>query len=153
MQIECGFNSQNDLVHFGPTLNVMIGFDPSYRSDSGNNPNIPANTYPALVDTGATQSCIDSALATHLNLPIFDRRNVSGVHGSQTVNMHLAQIFVPELNLIEYGQFSGVHLTAGGQPHFALIGRTFLREIVMAYDGSTGSVRLSRIFNQNPLTS
>jgi len=68
MQIECGFNSQNDLVHFGPTLNVMIGFDPSYRSDSGNNPNIPANTYLALVDTGATQSCIDSALgpvATH----------------------------------------------------------------------------------------
>src|SRR5262245_27820099 len=36
----------------------------------------------SLVDTGAMESCIDSGLAMRLNLPIVDRRKISGVHGA-----------------------------------------------------------------------
>jgi hypothetical protein len=98
----------------------------------------------ALVDSGATESCIDSLLAAQLNLPIVDRRNVSGVHGSDPVNMHLAQVYVPALGTTINGAFAGVHLTAGGQVHQALIGRTFLRHVSMVYDGRTGKVTISR---------
>src|SRR5713101_2684891 len=58
-----------------------------------------------LVDTGAGESCIDSVLAAHLNLPVVDRRDISGVHGRQTVNMHLAQVVVPSLKFTLYGAF------------------------------------------------
>lgn len=134
------------LTYYGPTLSVDIGFDPAY------NANVPwavptggITGIRALVDTGAGESCIDSTLASQLNLPIVDRRPVAGAHGSQDVNMHLAQVHVPSLNFTIYGAFAGVHLQAGGQPHQALIGRTFLKHYKMIYNGSTGLVTLESV--------
>lgn len=91
------------------------------------------------MDTGASESCIDSSLAGALNLPVVERQPVAGVHGADEVNIHLAQILVPDLAYTIYGRFAGVHLRAGGQPHFALIGRTFLSSVQLHYDGPTGS--------------
>lgn len=148
--IKCGFDDQTGgqsgrdaLTLYGPTLWVQIGFDSAFRPIAGTKPNLPPDQHPALVDTGATESCIDSHLALVLNLPIVDRQNVAGVHGADTVNIHLAQIYVPTLNFTVYGRFAGVHLRAGGQPHFALIGRTFLEDFTMRYEGKTGMVTLS----------
>ena len=141
----CGFPDQpNELIRYGPTLYVDIGFDASFIPAEGSVPNLQAKLLPALVDTGAMESCIDSALAQVLNLPIVNRRNVSGAHGAAPVNVHLAHIYVPSLNHTIYGQFAGVHLTAGGQPHTALIGRTFLQRFTMTYNGATGDVVLER---------
>ena len=146
--VECGFvhlpepHGPDSLIQFGPTLAVRIGFDPDFSS--GTQPNLPTTEFHALVDTGASESCIDSAVAQSLGLPVVDRRKVAGVHGSDEVNVHLAQIYVPRLGFTSYGQFAGVHLHAGGQPHSALIGRTFLRSFTMIYDGNVGSVVLSR---------
>ena len=136
-----GYSGKDALIVYGPTLYVQVGFDPAYRSGI---PELPAENHPALVDTGALASCIDSRLAEELQLPTIDRQSVSGVHGSSQVNIHLAQIYIPNLTFTIYGQFAGVHLQAGGQLHKALIGRTFLEKFSMDYDGSTGSVILSR---------
>lgn len=148
----CGFNDipggasgAEQLTAWGPTLFVDIGFDPNFKAQ-------PPLVVPvagikgiqALVDTGAGESCIDSLLAGQLNLPIVDRRPISGVHGSQIVNMHLAQIHVPALAFTIYGAFAGVELAAGGQVHKALIGRTFLQSFTMVYEGLTGTVKISR---------
>ena len=57
--------------------------------------------------------------------------------------MLLAQIYVPDLDFTVYGRFRGVRLSDGGQPHSALIGRTFLRHFTMFYDGRTGAVTIS----------
>ena len=131
------------LMQWGPTLLVNIGFDPDWDV---NNPIGPPKhsieNVNALVDTGATESCIDDLLATQLNLPIFDVRPVSGTAGQHDVNMYLAQIHIPSLNYTIYGSFAGVHLAAGGQVHHALIGRTFLGQFTMIYEGKTGNVRL-----------
>lgn len=146
---DCGFidkegiSAQNLLIRFGPTLAVRIGFDPSYPTNGAFEPKLPEKTWLALVDTGAGESCIDSALAAELELPIVDRRSVSGVHGKGEVNIHLAQIYVPSLQFTTYGMFAGVHLTSGGQIHSALIGRTFLQYFTMIYNGTTGAVTLS----------
>lgn len=143
-----GFNNSNEglapdlLVRYGPTLLVQIGFDPDFQPGTAR-PDLPDVPYPALVDTGATESCIDSALAVDLDLPVVDRQTVSGVHGSNAVNFHLAQIYIPDLHHTVYGLFAGVHLTAGGQPHQALMGRTFLKEVILVYEGTTGSVTIS----------
>lgn len=150
VQTKCGFDSAQGgvsgrdlLVSYGPTLLVNIGFDPNF------NPNVPGAPVPgitginSLVDTGATESCIDSLLAAQLNLPIVDRRPISGVHGPHTVNMHMAQVFVPTLGMRIYGAFAAVDLAAGGLYHRALIGRTFLQNFTMVYEGRTGTVTIT----------
>lgn len=150
----CGFDnipggaSGVDLLVFnGPTLLVDVGFDPNFKTIPGQSvvpvPVAGIKGVNALVDTGATESCIDSLLASHLNLPIVDRRKISGTYGSHEVNIHLAQVYVPALNFTVYGAFAGVHLAAGGQSHRVLIGRTFLRHYTMTYEGRTGTVILS----------
>jgi len=145
---KCGFNDIPGgasgaalLIFYGPTLVVNIGFDPAYKNIGVPVPGITG--IHALVDTGARESCIDSTLAAQLNLPIVDRRLIAGVHGSLQVNIHLAQVHVPSLVSTIYGAFAGVHLMAGGQPHKALIGRTFLQGYTMVYEGRTGNVTLS----------
>ena len=108
---ECGFkdykgnSAQSLLVQFGPTVGVRIGFDRGYFPSDSTHPDLPEDVWPALMDTGTAESCIDSALADILNLPIVDRRNVSGVHGSAEVNIHLAQIYVQSLQFTTYGRF------------------------------------------------
>ena len=99
-QVECGFVNQiQNLVQFGPTLRVQIGFDPSYRSTDNPAPNLPSNLYPALIDTGAAVSCIDSRIAANLGLPTIDEQPISGALGSAKVNVHLAQIHVSRITV------------------------------------------------------
>jgi predicted aspartyl protease len=151
VEIKCGFDSGPSgqgcdlLVNYGPTLLVDVGFDPIH--DPATNPtNIPTpgiRGVNALVDTGATECCIDSMLAAQLNLPIVNRRQISGIHGSHTANIYLAQVHVQFLAVTINGAFAGVDLKAGGQVHSVLIGRTFLRHFKLTYEGKTGTVIIS----------
>ena len=149
---KCGFDDvpggasgADLLVAYGPTLIVDIGFDPNHDAKAAvTPPPIPGmKGIHALVDSGATESCIDSLLAVQLNLPVVDKRTVAGVHGAHPVNVYLAQVRVPSLNFTISGAFAGVDLVAGGQPHKALIGRTFLRRFTMIYEGRSGTVTIS----------
>src|SRR5208283_1049228 len=99
---QCGFSDSAGssgcdlLVSLGPTIFVNIGFDATYRFVPGGPAPIPGLAQvEALVDTGASECCIDSLTAAQLKLPIVDRRKIGGVGGAQEVNMHLAQVFVP----------------------------------------------------------
>ncbi len=146
VQTKCGFDSSPqvsgaDLLKLnGPTLYVDIGFDPNYQPVSGGAAPIPGlRNLSALVDTGASESCIDNLLAVTLKLPIVDRRFISGSAGSHQVNVYLAQVHVPSLAFIIYGAFAGVDLAAGGQAHSALLGRLFLSAFTMVYEGRTGT--------------
>ena len=145
---KCGFDNTPGasgaelLVSWGPTLSVNVGFDPNYKGP----PALPVHGITDirdLVDTGATECCIDSLLAAQLGLPIVDQRPISGVHGTHLANMHLAQVFVPSLNFTVYGAFAAVDLVAGGQLHQVLMGRTFLQSFTMTYEGRTGTVTIS----------
>ena len=55
------------LIEFGPSLEVVVSthVDPKHAPTEG-------HTTHALVDTGATQSCIDMQLAQTLGLPVVD---------------------------------------------------------------------------------
>ena len=143
--VNCGIEGNpNGLILHGPTISVNIGFDPAFRPGVGQHPDLVRADMPALVDTGAAITCIDSSLARELALPVINQRSVSGAHGRATLNMHLAQVYIPSLDIVVYGEFAGAHLTAGGLRHFALIGRNILRRLKMTYDGTTGSVSLER---------
>ncbi|MEJ0033485.1 MAG: retroviral-like aspartic protease family protein [Bacteroidota bacterium] len=148
-EVQCGFSDGPQskgfelLIQFGPTIYVNIGFDGKWK------PGVPVAPIPgvtkieALVDTGATRSCIDDALAQSLNLPVVDMQPLGGVSGTLMSKVYLAQVHVPSLQRTIYGTFNGVHLVAGGQTHRALLGRTFLRGHIMTYNGNTGEVKIS----------
>ena len=145
---DCGFDSCDGvsggdrLAALGPTIAVRIGFDPASSLFSERLPDLPARLYPALIDTGATESCIDSTLAESLHLPVMERRGIVGVLGAGVVTTRLAQIQVPALDATIYGPFAGVPLSASGLEYRAILGRTFLQHYTMTYDGRTGAVRL-----------
>lgn len=70
--VRCGFNDVEGgatgsqlLTTYGPTLLVDIGFDPDFEQVDGEGPPPKPDMagIQALVDTGAGESCIDSALA------------------------------------------------------------------------------------------
>jgi hypothetical protein len=95
----------------------------------------------ALIDTGATHSCVDEQLAQSLNLPIIDQQQVTGVAGPQAHNVYLAQLSMPPpLGAGYRGRLIGVQL---GGPCRVIVGRDFLARAIMIYDGLNGTVTIS----------
>lgn len=149
---EQGILGYDALTYHGPTLEVQIGYDFNFRiDDMTNRPNLPNTPLFALVDTGATESCIDSTLALNLGLTVVDRKRVAGVHGTHPVNYHIAQIYIPSLDFTIVGTFPGADLTNSGLNHSALLGRTFLQHFKMTYEGRTGCVSISN--DRHPLNN
>ena len=108
------------LEQHGPTLLVDIGFDAGYVPDAPERPpQAGRRQIPALIDTGATMSCIDDGLARELSLPLVDRQLMGGVGGQHEANLYLAQVFAPAMGFTQYGQFFGADLRGSGQWHQA----------------------------------
>ena len=105
-------------------------------------PKRPACRHLALVDTGASHTCVDADLAPALGLPVVQRSPVSGVHGKLVVNFYPAHLYITELRVVFDGIFAAVHLQSGGQSHVVLLGRSFLQGFLMQYEGRTGSVTI-----------
>ena len=139
------------LVRIGPTTLVEIGFiSDLFHEDQAvvqqalvtAHQQPPATLVAALIDTGASDSCIDENLAQQLQLPLIDRQDGSGIGGQDEFNVYLGHIRIAALQFIQYGRFMGVRLAAGNQPHQAIIGRSVLKDMILVYDGRDGSVRL-----------
>ena len=126
------------LVRYGPTVRVHI--DHILTELISDNKLEENDMVFGLVDTGALHSCIDIDLATKLKLPSIDKIHLSGATGSNEHNVYLARIFIPDLQYKEFGEFAGVDLAGGNQIHRALLGRTFLKGLMMNYTGMTGHV-------------
>jgi hypothetical protein len=142
-RFSCGFSGPDAsdlLIEHGPTISVDIGFDPAWRL--GRIPSAKRRNVPALVDTGALESFIDCALAMELDLPVSDRRGITGSRGPHEVDVYTAQVYVPAFQFTVYGQFAGVYLSQGGMRFRVLMGRTFLKHFTLSYDGPTGQATL-----------
>ena len=94
---ECGFqgnegqSGSDHLVTLGPSVLVNIGFDPQFQL-GGDTPVPGITEVNALIDTGATESHIDLALAQEIELPKIDvQRNYGGAAGSFRADTYLAQ--------------------------------------------------------------
>jgi len=123
----------------GPTADVTVGW--IIENEEDDVPDVePAK---ALIDTGASESCIDENLAIKLQLPVVDVISIAGAGGAQDHNVYAAEVNITALNFMQFGRFSGVHLSAGGQSHQVLLGRTFLQTMIMVYDGRRGHVTIS----------
>ncbi|HEV2562967.1 MAG TPA: aspartyl protease family protein [Rhizomicrobium sp.] len=145
-RVDCGFRDENgnhnpeQLALVGPTIAVQVDFDAAWQS--GSKPRPDAEIFQALVDTGAQFSHIDTSLADRLALPVIDKCLVSGSGGTHEVDVYLAQIYVPAFKFTQHGRFAGADLSSGFDGHTVLLGRTFLTQFRMIYDGFSGRVTL-----------
>ena len=97
----------------------------------------------ALIDTGATSTCIDDAAAVRLGLPTIDVVTIaSASHASTQQNVHPIQIEVIGLPItISAPRAIAAPLAAQGL--LVLIGRDVLQHCTLFYNGPTGSFSLS----------
>ncbi|MEO5333533.1 MAG: retroviral-like aspartic protease family protein [Magnetococcus sp. YQC-5] len=137
---EEGRYQRDSLLWHGPSIQVIVGHMQF--------PDIPTpeqfETVHALIDTGATESCIDAGLAERLQLPVVDLQPMSGIAGPTDHYVYLARVSIPSLDFTQYGRFTAVHLAQGGQEQAVLLGRTFLQHVIMIYDGLRAQVTLAR---------
>lgn len=97
----------------------------------------------ALIDTGAGGDCIDDGLAKALKLPVVDEGEMSGVGGTHRAYIYLGRLYIPTMKVMLFQRFTGVKLSEGGQSHRVILGRPFLRNYRLTYDGTTGGVTLN----------
>lgn len=144
--VNAGFVDQHEkpdaqkLKAQGPTLKVKVKHYSVDASTPARDEEIVAD---ALVDTGAQLSCIDNILAADLKLTIIDRRLISGANGSAEHPVYMCELNIPSLGLTHCGDFCGVDLKEGGQQCGVLLGRDFLSQNIMIYNGITGIVAIS----------
>ncbi|MDE0055975.1 MAG: aspartyl protease family protein [Gammaproteobacteria bacterium] len=94
-----------------------------------------------LIDTGASQTCVDQQAANELGLTIFGTgRMTSASHSDVEVPLFVGKIVLPNITINVEGAM-GAQLEEQGL--IALIGRDLLQNAVLVYNGVDGSVTLS----------
>ena len=95
----------------------------------------------ALIDTGASHTCLDQQVANDLGLTIFGTgRMTSAPHSDVEVPLFVGKLVLPNITINVEGAM-GARLEEQGL--IALIGRDLLQNAVLIYNGVDGSVTLS----------
>lgn len=97
----------------------------------------------ALIDTGASATCIDEATAQALQLPIIDVGTItSATHESQMCNIYPIKFEILGSGIVgEIPRAIGANLTP--QNIIMLIGRDWLSNCTLHYNGVSGDFTLS----------
>jgi len=133
------------LTQRGPIIQVTIGIEQNIAQQLLSQGMPLPQPVPglALIDTGATSTCIDEDVAKQLNLPVVDVVTIaSASHAETNQNVHPALIEVVGI-AIKFNALRaiGVPLTAQGLQ--VLIGRDLLQHCTLFSNGVTGSFTLS----------
>jgi predicted aspartyl protease len=128
----------------GPVLQVVVSVEQNMAQalqQQGQTVPAPKSGF-ALIDTGASFTCIDEQAAKDLALPIIDVVTMSSAsHAQHQCNVYPVQIAVPPMLNLQVPRAVGAALAAQGL--LALIGRDVLQNCLLVYNGGTGSISLS----------
>ena len=140
-QDEDGERDPLALTASGPVIQAIIG-PPSLATGPGQNlTSDPADQLVnALIDTGATASCVDEAFAIKLGLKVVDVWEVDGVAGTNQHNVYMAKLSVEDIGRRMNGRLIGVQLDEFTP---VILGRDFLTGVIMIYDGVAGTVTIT----------
>ncbi|MBV9224147.1 MAG: hypothetical protein JO185_26645 [Acidobacteriaceae bacterium] len=129
----------------GPILNVAVGLERSMSAGllaSGNQVPIPVATV-ALIDTGASNTCVDNDLAVQLGLPVVDTMKMTSAshHEVEQPAYPISIEIIGTQIQFSVPKAMGAQLAAQGLG--LLIGRDVLAAFTMFYNGPTGQITLS----------
>jgi len=95
----------------------------------------------ALIDTGASNTCVDEQTAKDLGLPVIDVANMqSASHEKHSCNVYPVQIITPIVTL-NAPRAMGAALASQGL--LVLVGRDVLQNCNLFYNGPAGQFTLS----------
>jgi predicted aspartyl protease len=126
----------------GPVLQVTVSIEQNAaKALLAKGQSIANKTGLALIDTGASNTCIDEQDAKALNLPVIDVGAMqSASHEKHPCNIYPVQIITPVVTL-NSPRTMGANLAAQGL--LILIGRDVLAMCNLFYNGPAGQFTLS----------
>ena len=137
--VEIGHENRPDLLlNDGLILEVLVG---STR-EKLNRPQTPLR---ALIDTGAHFCFIDVAIADSLSLVPRGSAPVHGFGGTKNAPVFVGVIYVPESDYYWPDQIRGFRLPEGDSDFQVILGRRFLRNFELKYNGLTGKCTLTKV--------
>lgn len=128
------------LLRDGCTLDVIIRPD-SKSAGAASAPEVLYKTA-ALIDTGASKVCIDYRIAQKLQLREIDQTTLHVVGGKIEAHLFLGELEVPGVDYRELVEF--VAPKVGQLRYEALLGRSFLTNFMVTFDGPAGQVNFMR---------
>lgn len=138
------------LIKVGPVLAVEVSVPIALaeKLTRENKPIPQPKTGLALIDTGATHSCVDDGIISQLGVNPISRTKIHGSAGAHEVNVFPAHLRFPAIpNFeIDFTATLGVNIQAqqvNKQPIIALLGRDVLSNCVFVYNGSLGIYTLT----------
>ena len=100
----------------------------------------------AIIDTGATRTCVDQQILTSLNLNPVGVMSLGTAAGPTQNYIYAARIEFTTIHMVLDSTVIGVSLqgqNVNGQPVIALIGRDLLRRGLFVYSGTGGFFTLA----------
>lgn len=133
------------LIQRGPVIPVVIAPDQAFAAalQSAGKPIPQPVTGLALVDTGATTTCVDDTIAQKMGLaPSGTAKLSSASHHATQCLTYPVQLHFPAWNVsLQAPRAMGV--TIASQGIIALVGRDLLQNCVLVYNGADGSFTLA----------
>ena len=126
----------------GPVLQVTVTIEQNAgKALLSQGKTVATKTGWALIDTGASNTCIDEQAAKDLELPVIDVGNMqSASHEKHPCNIYPVQIVTPVVTL-NSPRTMGAAL--GTQGLLVIIGRDVLQSCNLFYNGPAGQFTLS----------
>lgn len=132
------------LQHAGPRVQISLSpLEEQIKSLTDRGKDIPTPVVGhALIDTGASSTCIDQDAANRAGLAVVDSGPMhSATHANEIVPIFAGLMKIHGLSNIEAGRAYGVNLDSQGL--IALIGRDVLSKCILVYNGIDNSFSLS----------
>ncbi len=126
----------------GPVLQVTVTIEQNAgKALLSQGKAVQTKTGLALIDTGASNTCIDEQAAKDLGLPVIDVGNMqSATHEKHACNIYPVQIVTPVVTL-NSPRTMGAALASQGL--LVIIGRDVLQACNLFYNGPAGQFTLS----------
>jgi predicted aspartyl protease len=123
----------------GIVIDVIIHREPNAATEDG----VPDfHESGAMIDTGASDTCVDYRIAHALKLRQIDQRTIGTVGGPVQVAVFLGVLEIPQLQYKKLTRFFAPRIERIN--YSVLIGRSVLREYIFTYDGPANLSHFAR---------
>ena len=130
----------------GPVIQIIVAVPPPYalKLQQQGHPIPPPVQGSALLDTGATNTCIDQAvLETQLGLTPTGMGTQLTAAGPAPAPYFACMLGIPVMGSAQQFLPSVTGAQLQGQPYIGLLGRDFLAGKILIYDGLHGTITIS----------
>ncbi|MEI9965967.1 MAG: aspartyl protease family protein [Caulobacteraceae bacterium] len=129
----------------GHVLEAIVHREPGAPPEDGVPPFFEAG---ALIDTGASDVCIDFRLAHALKLRQIDQRTVGTLGGSVLANVYLGILEIPALDHRKLMPLLALRVARVN--YSVILGRSFLSDYIVTFDGPNGCCHFIRAEDAYP---